>query len=151
MDDNTNTTITDPILSNDFTDTKPDDPLVPKNNYVLEIVSVEQKHSERKDSNYLNIQLKSVEPITSVTGEVLPAGKRFFGIIGITPNENYDASKIQRSLKKFMLCFGVTSGSITPFDQWPGKRGNVSIGVSKTTEDYPDPKNEVKGFNLPKN
>ena len=133
-----------------MTNERPDEPLVPKNNYVLEIVKVEQKHSDDKDSNYLNIQLKTIEPVTSVTGEPLPAGKTFFGIIGITPSEKYSQAAINRSLKRFMLCFGKTSGSVAPLEQWTGLRGECAIGFSKTTPDYPVIRNEVKGFNAPK-
>jgi len=140
----------DPILTNDMTDVRPDQPLVPKNDYILEVVKMEQKRSEKSQLNMLNVQLKSVEPITSVTGETLPAGMTFFGRIVITPTEKLTKAAIERALKRFQLCFGVTSGPMFPLEQWVGKRGRVAIGFAKKTDEYPDDRNEVKGFNPPK-
>ena len=140
----------DSILDNDMTDVSPDAPLIPKNSYVLEVVKVEQKHSDKKDTNYLNIQQKSVEPITSVGGEVIPAGSfTIFGIIGITPSDRYTSDAVARNVKKFMVCFGQPTGKVTPLDQWVGKRGKVTVGFAKKTDDYPDDRNEVKSFDAP--
>jgi|ERR1043165_3300535 hypothetical protein len=145
----------DPILTNDMTDVKPDQPLIPKNDYVLEVVKLEQKRGKDKPdgtpgNSYISVQMKTVEPITSVTGEPLPAGQTYFGRLMITPTDKLTKANIERGLKKFQLCFGVTSGAFFPFDQYVGKRGKVSIGFAKKTDEYPDDRNEVKGFVLPK-
>ena len=140
----------DSILDNDMTDVSPDAPIIPKNSYVLEVVKVEQKHSDKKDTNYLNVQLRSVVPITAVNSEIVPAGSfTTFGIIGMTPSERYTAEAVSRNVKKFMVCFGQPSGKVNPLDQWTGKRGHVTVGFSKKTDDYPDDRNEVKSFDAP--
>ena len=150
MSEEQQTAAPDSILDNDMTDVSPDAPLIPKNRYIMEVVKVEQLHSDKKNSDYINIQLKSVEPITAVTGEVLQAGRvNLFGIISITPSANKTVDDIQRSKKQFMVCMGQPTGKFTPLDQWVGKRGKVTIGFAKKTDEYPDDKNSVKSFDKP--
>lgn len=136
----------DPILTNDMTDVRPDAPLIPKNVYPMEVVKMEQKTSEKSGNHYINVQLKTIEPITSVTGEPLPAGMTFFGRISITPTEKLTKAAIQRGMKRFMVCFGQPTGALFPFTQWIGKVGKVSIGFSKKSDEYPEDRNEVKDW-----
>jgi len=136
----------DPILTNDLADVSPDTPLIPKDEYVMEISAVKQSVSERSGNKMLNIQLKTTAPITAVSGEILPQGQTFFHRIMLTPTEKLSTESIKRSLKRFQLACGIKSGPIMPFDQYINKNVRVKVGFSKKTEEYPDDRNEVKDF-----
>jgi len=137
----------DPILTNDLTDTSPDNPLIPKNDYAMTIVKIEQGKSKNSGNAMLNIQLKTINPTTAVNGEALPAGSvTLFHHIVLTPTEKLSAEQIKRALKRFQLACGVQSGPVYPLEQYVGKNVMVSVGISKPTAEYPDERNEVKGF-----
>lgn len=134
----------DSILNNDLTDVTPDTPLIPEADYVLQIVKIEQKTSDKTGGTFLNIQTRTTEPITALSGEALPVGTTFFGRISISPTEKLTADAIARSLKRFQLACGVTSGPFGPVTQYEGKNVKAHIGFSKKTPEYPDDRNEIK-------
>lgn len=140
----------DPILTNDLTDVSPEQPLVPSNEYNAQVKKMEQRTSESSGGKYINIQLQSIDPIVTVAGETLPAGgMTFFGRITITPTEKRSKEAIQRDLKRFQLACGVKSGNFFPFEQYEGKNIRIKVGFSKKSPEYPDDRNEVKGFVIP--
>lgn len=137
----------DPILSENLSDVSTADPLIAKNRYEVEIVKVTQARNSRDTGNLLKFEFKLTQPTTSVDGQPIPAGRRVFHNMSITPTEKMDLAAIQRNLKRFMVCFVKDyKGGIAPLDQWTGLTGIVSIGPAKTTEEYPEPKSEIKAF-----
>jgi hypothetical protein len=140
--------VTDPILTNDLTDTAPDEPLIPTNEYNVTVVKMEDGSSERTGSKCVNIQLRHLGPVTSTTGEVLQTRTDFMRI-WITPTEKMTKGQIERNLKKFQLACGIKSGPFCPYSQYVGKNLRVKIGMSKVTDEYPDQRNEVKGVIVP--
>lgn len=147
MSDETNV---DPILTNDLSDVSPDQPLVNIGEYTGVVKKVEQKKSQSSDNLMLNIQIQTLDSVTTVAGEVVPpGGMTFFGRIMLTPTEKRSKEAIQRDLKRFQLACGVTSGSFHPFSQYEGKNIKFKIGFAKKTPDYPDDRNEIKQFVIP--
>lgn len=136
----------DPILTNDLSDTSTESPIVPKNDYPMTVAKVEQSKSEKTGNNMIVVQLKSLNPITAINGETLPAGALYlFHRIVITPTEKMSAEQVKRNLKRFQVACGVRSGPFYPLDQYVGKNVMASVGISKATDDYPE-RNEIKGF-----
>ena len=135
----------DDILTNDLTGVSSDTPLIPPNEYDCSITKVEQATSERTGNKMLNIQLRTLNPVTAVSGETLGTVP-LFARITITPTEKRTKEAIHRDLKRFMLSCGTQAGALAPLDQWVGKNCRVRVGFSKKTEEYPDDRNEVKGF-----
>lgn len=137
----------DPILQENLSDVSVNDPLLPKNDYEVEVVKVTQRRTQDDTGNLLSIEMKLCNETTAVTGEPIPAGRRLFHNISLSPTPNYPLSSIQRNLKRFMLCFVPNyEGGMFPLPQWAGLRGVVTAGPSKTTDRYPEPRSEVKAF-----
>jgi len=138
----------DPILSQDMSDVSANDPLLPKGQYRMEVMKVEQKQNSKQTGNVISIQLKTLDPATAVGGQPIPAGRYVFDTIGITPSERNTKDMIQRRLKKFQVACGVNSGAFHPVSQYEHKFVTVTLGMKKPTPDYPDEANQVKGYDV---
>lgn len=137
----------DPILQNNLGDVSTKDPLLPKNKYTFEVVKVSQTKTNDGKGNLLKIQLKTLEDATSVDGQPIPAGRTIFHQISLTPTPKYTTENIQRNLKRFQVALVPNfSGQMFPLEQWVGLQGTLSLGFSKATDEYPEVRNEVKGF-----
>ena len=137
-------TTENPILTNDLTDTPVNEPLFPEGAYRVEIVRVEERKSETSGGLYVNIQCKTVESCTALTGELKPAGHSLWGRIATSPTEKRTGEAISRDLKRFMISCGVVRGPFAPLEQYAGKIGKLQLGFSKKTPEYPDDRNEIK-------
>lgn len=146
----TNTDI-DPILQNDLGQTSPDEPLLPKDTYELEVVKCTQARNKADTGNMIKIELKTLDQVTSVDGQPIPAGRRVFTQIALQPTPDYSKESVQRALKRFRMACGCSeSGAFWPVEQYAGMRVRTKIGLSKTTDEYPNPRNEVKGWEIKK-
>ncbi len=137
--------VVDPLLQENLDDVKSSDPLFVKGTYNLEIVKMSQARNKAGTGNMLNVELKTTTEEKAVTGEPIPAGRRLFGRIVLTPTENYPESKVKQTLKKFQECFG-TSGAFGALERYVGLQGPVKVGDTKATDDYPEVRSEVKDW-----
>ena len=141
----------DPILQNDLGSTSPDEPLLAKDTYNLEVVKCVQARNKADTGNMIKIELKTTEPLQAQDGSPVPAGRRVFTQIALTPTPDYSVATIQRALKRFRLACGCKDpGAFYPLEQYTGMRVRTKVGLSKATDDYPNPRNEVKGWEIPK-
>jgi hypothetical protein len=134
----------DNILTRDLTGVSLADPLLPKGDYEVEMVKIEQRRNKADTGNYLNIQVKTVAPVKSVEGAPIPAGRTLFGMLSLTATESYDEKAVERNLGRFQKAFDVSR--LFPFEANYGKRGKCTVGISKPTADYPEERNEIKGW-----
>lgn len=134
------------ILNTPMDDVSTKDPvLAGPLNYKCSVAKLETKTND-KGTQMLAFRLKLEQDGTSVDGEPIPAGRLIFGQIITSTTEKRTKEAVQRDLKKFMVACGVASGSIMPLEQWEGKQLVAVIGPSKTSDQYPDPRDEVKRF-----
>jgi hypothetical protein len=139
----------DPILQENLDDVSTNEPLLPKDDYEVEVVKLTQKRNNADTGNMINIEMKTTSDHKAVDESLVPAGRRIFHRIVITPTEKMNADAVKRNLKRFQVaCNG--DGNFYPLDQYVGARLTLKLGMSKTTDEYPDERNEVKGFVVPK-
>ncbi len=141
----------DPILQNDLGATSPDEPLLAKDTYELEVVKCIQARNKADTGNMIKIELKTTESLKAQDGSPVPAGRRVFTQIALQPTPDYSLESIQRALKRFRLACGCSeAGAFYPLEQYTGLRVRTKVGLSKATDDYPNPRNEVKGWEIKK-
>ena len=133
------------LLNQNLADVKTDMPLLPKNDYVLEVKSVEQAET-KSGGQQIKISLATTEPVVAATGEQLPAGMYVFDQISLTPTEKYPATSIQKKCASFRqsIC-GKEAGGFFPLEQYVGRTLTARIDVLPEKDGYPA-KNVVKFY-----
>ena len=135
----------DPILEQDLTGTDIRDQILPKGNYKVEVVNVEQRQSDG-GTNMLRVLTKTLDPHSDVDGRPVSVGHLLNQTIFLTPNEYNTVDDITKELKKFMVGLGVSAGQIAPLDQWKGKAGTARVTIQKANERFPNPSNKITGW-----
>ena len=108
---------------------------IPAGWYQAKIVSAEVKESQ-KGGAYLNIRYDIIGPTHQ--------GRAVFGMITIR-NANKTAEDIgEQQLGDLMRSIGI--GRLSDSDQLVGGTMEIKVSVKPGTEQYPDPKNEIKGW-----
>ena len=126
----------DPILMNDQSDTSTAMPLLPKDEYRLQIVKITQERNKADTGNYLKIQLKTMDDATAVSGEPIHPGFPLFHNISITPTSDYTQSSINRALKQLMVAAGFDSGAFYPLERYEGKIVKANVKINKATTEF---------------
>lgn len=112
---------------------------IPKGTYRASILDVEERESQSSDYPYYNVTLEISE------GDF--AGRKVWAICSKHP-------KAAGMLAQTLLRMGVTDdelqggGEYDPEEEWPGQ--DVDVNVTIGTNQYDEPRNEVKWFGLPK-
>ena len=135
----------DPILMNDQTGTSTAMPLLPPDEYRLQVVKVEQARNSKNTGNVIKIQLKTLDDVVAVSGEPIKAGFPLFHNISITPTPDYPQSSINRALKQFMSAAGVDTGAFYPLKRYEGMTVKAKLKVQPATDEW-DEANRVSRF-----
>ena len=112
----------------------PDEPLLAKDTYELEVVKCIQARNKADTGNMIKIELKTTELLEAQDGSPVPAGRRVFMQIALQPTPDYSLESIQRGPKRFRLAWAPEAGAFHPLEQYTGLRVRTKVGLSKTTE-----------------
>ena len=135
----------DPVLMNDQSDTSTAMPILPPDEYRLQIVKIEQVRNKADTGNVLKVNLKTTEDTIAVGGEPVKAGFPIFHNISITPTADYLQSSINRSLKALMVAAGFETGAFYPLDRYTGKVVRAKVKVQAATAEWEE-SNKISRF-----
>lgn len=127
------------ILNEDLSGTDLSMPLLPKSDQVLTIKSCEQVESKSKPGNYMiKVGLATVNPVTAVTGDTIPAGAYIFDQISLTPTENYTKDQIKKRLKSLrQAATGDDKGGFGDPAQYVGMTVTARVKIQEADGNFP--------------